>query len=125
MRPLSVAFFEHVAVSPQRALLRVAGRVDPDLASGGEPSLLLDDGRRAHPFTAVDAPDKFDPASGAFVLPFSVPADLLSSRVAYALQVGGQVLDLPAPRERKLARRPAPPAPERREAAAATPAPAP
>ena len=70
MRPLSVAFFEHVAASPQRALLRVAGRVDPALAAGAEPSLVLDDGRRAHRFDAVAAPDRFDPVSGAFALPF-------------------------------------------------------
>src|SRR3954447_16778029 len=102
MRALSVAFFERVAASPERALLRVAGRVDPALAADGPPSLLLDDGRTAHRFEAIKAPDRFDTRSGAFALAFAVPAELTEGRVAYALDASGTLLDLPAPRERRL-----------------------
>src|SRR5688500_14399254 len=99
MRPLSVAFFERVAVSQERTLLRVAGRVDPELTAGREPALLVDDGRQAHRFEALAAPDRFDPASGAFALPFDVPVRLLDARVAYALDTAsGGLLDLPGPR---------------------------
>src|SRR5918992_4364887 len=102
MRPLSIAFFERVPALPGTALVRLAGRVDPDLTAGAEPVLVVDDGRTAREFAALQAPDRFDARSGAFVLPFAVPVEALGRRPAYALRVDGQLLDLPAPREHKL-----------------------
>ncbi|HEV2814018.1 MAG TPA: hypothetical protein VGW10_12270, partial [Solirubrobacteraceae bacterium] len=102
MRPLSIAFFERVPALPGTALVRLAGRVDPSLAGGEEPVLVVDDGRTAREFDALKAPDRFDARSGAFVLPFAVPVEALGRRPAYALRVDGQLLDLPTPREHKL-----------------------
>src|SRR5688500_8387563 len=98
----SVAFFERLAASPGTELFRVGGRIDPLLLREAEPVLIVDDGARAHEYGALPVPGRVDLNTGAFVLPFTVPTALLSRRVAYALRLDGDLLDLPAPEPRKL-----------------------
>ncbi len=97
--------FERVDASAGTALMRLEGSWE------GTPELIVDDGRRSHRIRALPAP-----AGGA--LAFPVPRELVDGgRVAFALDVGGTVADLPRPSARDAAavevpaRPPAPPAP--------------
>ena len=76
------------------ALVRVACRgTDPD---AGEPVLVIDDGVRAHRFPALPGPGPDE--DGVWRVGFSAPAALLSARrAAFAVELNGEMAELPRP----------------------------
>jgi hypothetical protein len=99
-----VEAFEQVAAGSGMALLRVVGRWRADDATAlGPPTLIVDDGRDAHRLDALTAPGAAPLAAGPgggtpWRGAFSAPSALLEQRrIAFALDAGGAVVDLPRP----------------------------
>src|SRR5438128_2171903 len=116
MPGFEVERFEHVSATPETALLRISGhwssrkqqRLSP-------PMLVIDDGRRTHRLAALPGPDDAAPLAGPerprWRAAYSAPAEVLSgARVAFALEVGRTMVDLPAPAASEVRRQAAAPA---------------
>ncbi|MDP1849760.1 MAG: hypothetical protein Q8K79_18380, partial [Solirubrobacteraceae bacterium] len=116
--------FERVTAGGGTVLLRIAGRWRADSRERlAPPMLLLDDGRRTRRLAALPGPDDASPLAGPDPPPwraaFSAPAAMLTDgHLAFALETGRGIVDLPRPKE--AAARPPKPKP-----APAPPAPAP
>src|SRR5213083_2153107 len=109
--------FEHVAATPETALLRLSGRWQADQRERlSPPMLVIDDGRRTHRLAALPGPEDAAPLAGpeapSWRAAFSAPVALIEGRTAFALDAGrGALVDLPHPVAGRRERR-APPPPE-------------
>src|SRR5947208_3875538 len=109
--------FEHVAATPETALLRLSGRWQADQRERlSPPMLVIDDGRRTHRLPALPGPEDAAPLAGPeaprWRAAFSAPAGLIGGKgTVFALDAGrGAIVDLPRPIEgRRQRAEPAPP----------------
>ena len=96
--------FEHVAATPETALLRLSGRWQADQRERlSPPMLVIDDGRRTHRLPALPGPEDAAPLAGPdaprWRAAFSAPAGLIEGKgTVFALDAGrGAIVDLPRP----------------------------
>ena len=93
---LVIGEFEHVAVGPSVALLRVNGRSwQPRPAPDWRPTLVADDGSGPQRFAALPSPPD---AEGVLRAAYSVPAELVTAEARYWLELqDSEIVELGAP----------------------------